>query len=378
MDVMSLPSETLPNQDEMVLCWKDLDQLFDPRLLITRAYQICKERGQAFCENVFTAWTSAVRSLSHEEVNAHEPFGKTVLNRCLALLHALDDAEDMIREEDPETFRNSTVDDFYDKRFPFNPFQEDGLDAFLLRTFASTTIQLVRLKLDVETVEASFAHPNETAKANLWKMVRGEKCHVRGRNRCTGVFDLCADLGLGIDLLQAMIDKGLPRWCWAGRVGPFNDNLLQHVLEPTPPGFDSKEDAEGRLCIFLAERFSLEELCHLNEDGRIALWYADLYMEWPGRHQDGPWIEVPRVIKQQMEEKVRHFQGSLLELVELARRARTGLFGNLSCSERGTRILERTAAHLISIYAVCIWPASLHNWPLLLLQTTSWPPFESF
>ena len=244
--LMSRPFDigTLDSDDEMVWCWKDLDHLFDPRLLITRAYQICKERGQAFCEHIFSAWTSEVRGLSHDEVNAYEPFGQTVLNRCLALLHALDDAEDMIREEDPETFRNVRQNDpeirrialqsFFDKYLP--PWEE-----FLLKTFASMTIELVRLKLTRETVEASFSRPSEAAKANLWKMVRGKKCNTRGDNTCTGVFYDHSHLELGVDLLMALIDKGLPRWCWAGHLGPFNDNLLQHVLEPAHPPANVQE-----------------------------------------------------------------------------------------------------------------------------------------
>ena len=349
VDVMSLPSDTLPSDDEMVLCWKDLDQLFDPRLLITRAYQVCKERGQVFCEHVFSAWTSAVRCLSHEEVNAVEgPLGKTVLNRCLALLQALDDAEDMIREEDPETFRNLrdpeirqiALESFFDKHLP-----GDSLEEFLLQTCASMTIELVREKLTRQTVEASFdtyRPSRETVKADVWSLVLGRKCDdvgLRGRNLSvhlsTGAFHYYGD-GLGAHLLMALIDKGLPRWCWAGRLGPFNDSLLQYVLEPANAP-DPKRDAEGELCIFLAEKFSLEELCHLNEDGKVALDYAEEYAGWqtrisprPPPQDQGLWSEVPRVIKQQMEEKVRCFEGSLIELMELARRVLAGLGGNLA------------------------------------------------
>ena len=338
-DVMSLPSDTLPNKDEMVLCCKDVRKLFDSKLLIIHTFQICKERGQVFCEEIFTAWTSAVRSLSHEEVNdCQRPCGKTVLNRCLSLLQALDEADELICAEDPEAFFNSRVDDFYDKRFPVHPFQDDGLDAFLLRTVASMTIELVSLKLTRQTVEASFPHPSEALKAGLWKMVRGEKCHTRGCNRCTGVFHLCAHLGLGVDLLMALINKGLPRWCWAGHLSPFNDSLLQHVLEPNPKAWNPREDAEGELCMFLAHKLSLQELCHLNEDGKVALSYAEEYLERHGRHQDGPWIEVPRVIKQQMEEKVRHFEGSLIELMELARLVRAGLRGSLALLRQGQEL----------------------------------------
>ena len=354
-DVISLPPlDTSPNGDMTVICWKgwnNLDHLFDPTFLIIRSYQIWKERGQVFCEQIFTAWTSAVRSLSHEEVNAFErPGGKTVLNRCLALLQALDNAEDMIRQEDPEPFRNFGIEEFldrfYDKRFPGDWWQE-----FLLRTCASMTIELIRQKLTRQTVETSFPHRSEAVKADLWSLVRGRKSddvRLRGRDECDGAFHYYGD-GLGAHLLMALIDKGLPRWCWAGHLGPFNDSLLQYVLEPAP-GLEPKHDREGELCIFLAERFSLEELCHQNEDGRIALSYAHALEDalwrrfrpqawwWPLRpppRDGGVWMEVLHVIKEQMGEKVRHFEGSLLELMELARRARAGWGGDLALFRGG-------------------------------------------
>ena len=77
--------------------------------------------------------------------------------------------------------------------------------------------------------------------------------------------------------------------------------------------------------MFLAERFSLEELCHVNEDGRNALSYAEEYQRHIRWSEGGSWRQVARVIKEQMEEKVRRFEGSLIELMELAGLARAGL-----------------------------------------------------
>ena len=90
--------------------------------------------------------------------------------------------------------------------------------------------------------------------------------------------------------------------------------------------------------MFLAERFSLEELCHVNEDGRNALSYAEVYCKRGLIQERRPWIEVARFIKQQMEAKARRFEGSLIELMELARCARAGLDRNLALLRRAHAI----------------------------------------
>ncbi|CAE7886440.1 unnamed protein product, partial [Symbiodinium sp. KB8] len=28
-----------------------------------------------------------------------------------------------------------------------------------------------------------------------------------------------------------LLKKGLPRWCWAGSIPPFDDSLLQYILD---------------------------------------------------------------------------------------------------------------------------------------------------
>ena len=341
-DVMSVAFD-----EELIFSCKDLDLLLDPRLLISYAFRICKQRGQAFCEHVFGAWVLAMRSLPHTEVNhvGSHFSGKTFLTRCLALLHAVDrDAEDIMRDE----YRGAAVrfhldvSDFHDKRWPGEPFED-----FLHEIFAGLIIELVREKMDVGTVEKTFLfHKCETDKINLWKLVRGEKYPYRNRpSGCSGGLRF----GLGADLMIALIDKGLPRWCWAGCLGPFNDNLLQHIIEPATIGaaMDGKDAAKGRLCIYLAQKLRVEELCHRNQDGRSALSYAEEFAEhfesrpfqwrppWMLQRPDqAVWIQVRDVIRQEMEARVRAFQGDLPALVELTRSVRAGLDGDLAvCTE---------------------------------------------
>lgn len=321
LDMMSFSLHQLPSTDDLIFSYKDLDQLLDPQLLAECGLKICKQKGHEFFKHVFGAWTSALQSLPPDEANSFEtPFGKTLLSKCIVLLQALDKTEDivrgLIRAEHPNA-------DYCDFRWPIpiNTFQE-----FLHETCASATVELVRHKLLPQTVEQTFRFPSEAVKEDLWKLVR-EKCPSRGFLQFGGLPD-----GLGADLMMALIDKGLPEWCWRSCFGPFNDNLMQHVLEPAAVirYYHDKEGAEGRLCIFLAERLSLEELCHQNQERRNALFYAEEFVEGAGgRHPDGLWIQVRDVIRQQMEAKVREFQGSLHELVELTRSVREGLGGNL-------------------------------------------------
>ena len=167
----------------------------------------------------------------------------------------------------------------------------------------------------------------DRVKSDVWKLVHG---HSYGCSRLRN--DGALRFGLGADLLMALIDKGLPRWCWAGCWGPFNDNLLQHIMAPlaaVPGDWEPEESAKARLCMFLAERFSLEELCHRSTDGEIALGHAEVFCECPWA-ADTPWIEVRDVIRERMQTQVREFQGSLLALVELARSVRESLGGSLT------------------------------------------------
>ena len=316
---MSFALDQLPPSDDLIFFYKDLDQLLEPKPLIAYAAKICKQKGQAFCEHVFGSWASAFRSLSSDESNSYEkPFGFTLLNRCMVLLQCLEQTEiivrDQIRAEHPNADHRILRDIFHDGHCPGDPFED-----FLHRTVASTTIELVKHKLLPETVEESFPFSSDALKRDLWRLVRSS---FRGGLR----------FGLGADLMMALIDKGLPQWCWGGCLGPFNGTLLQYIIEPTASQhLDDLGEAEARLCIFLAERLSLEELCHQNQDGWNALFYAEDFADVAAQrnHHGGLWTQVHDAILEQMEAKVREFQGSLHQLVELTESVRAGLGGNL-------------------------------------------------
>ena len=316
VDVMSFALDQLPPSDDLIFFYKDLDQLLEPKTLIAYAAKICKQKGQAFCEHVFGAWASAFRSLSSDESNSYEkPFGFTLLNRCMVLLQGLEQTQDIVRDliraEHPNADHRFWRDIFHDGHWPGDPFED-----FLHETFASATIELVKHKLLPETVEESFPFSGDALKQDLWKLVRSS---CRGGLR----------FGLGADLMMALIDKGLPHWCWGGCLGPLNRTLLQYIIEPTNVWLmDVLGEAEARLCIFLAERLSLEELCHQNQGGRNALSSAGDVAYFADAH-GGLWIQVRDAISEQMEAKVREFQGSLHQLVELTESVQAGLGGNL-------------------------------------------------
>ena len=328
-DVMELALEELPHEDALVWCYIDLEQLLDPKLLITYAYWICKAKGHVFCEHVFVAWTSAMRSLPS---SAWSP---SLLNGCLALLKSLEDVDDIMRAADPGVFARKVAianyqdrfQDFHDQRWPGDPFEY-----FLHRTFASMMIEVVRQKFDARTIEEAFRlnGNEEKVKGDLWKLVNGHPC-VRGRACTHGGLRF----GLGAELMMALIEKGLPKRWWAGLLGPFNENLLQYIIEPIaaqPMDWDDEEEAKGRLCVFLAERFSVEELCRENEKGKNVLYHASNLRDFPGFRgvYGNIWIQVHRVIAQQMVPRVREFQGSLRKLIDLADSVHYGLHGNLS------------------------------------------------
>ena len=325
-DIMDLAPEELPAEDSLVCYHTDLEQLLDPKLLITHAYWICKAKGQVFCEHVFGAWTSAMRNLPS---SACCP---SLLHRCLALLTSLEDVDDIMWATDPDVFAREAANyedrlqDFQDQHWPGDPFED-----FLHRTFASMMIEVVRQKFDARTIEEAFRLDGNVEKLNgdLWKLVNGHPC-MRG-SACThgGL-----RFGLGAELMMALIEKGLPKWCW-GLLGPYNDNLLQYIIEPIAAqqmGFNwnDEEEAKGRLFIFLAQRFSLEEFCRENEKGENVLDHS-CYLRDCQRGAHGKiWIRVCHVIAQRMVPCVREFQGSLLKLIDLADSVHWGLRGNLS------------------------------------------------
>ena len=254
--------------------------------------------------------------------------GHTLLNRCFSLLQGLDEAEELMRAADPDCDNRNWPDsyeDFYDKQWP-----DDAFEDFLHKTFASMTIELVRQKADPQRVKEIFRNMfTEKVKSIVWKLVQGQSCGCNRRSCTRGALRF----GLGADLLMALIDKGLPRCCWAGHWGPFNDNLLQHIIAPVaakPVDWNPRDGAKARLCRFLAKRFSLEELCYQNRDFKNALWYVLQYCENSPFQADPLWVRVRDVIRERMQRQVREFQGSLLALVDLARSVRASFGGNLT------------------------------------------------
>ena len=328
-DVFFFPPEALPSGDDLKFSYENLEELLDPKLLIGYAFKLCKHGGQAWCETVFTLWTSALLSLSSNQVNAVENIlGHTLLNRCFSLLQGLDEAEELMRAADPDCDNRNWPDsyeDFYDKQWP-----DDAFEDFLHKTFASMTIELVRQKADPQRVKEIFRNMfTEKVKSIVWKLVQGQSCGCNRRSCTRGALRF----GLGADLLMALIDKGLPRCCWAGHWGPFNDNLLQHIIAPVaakPVDWNPRDGAKARLCRFLAKRFSLEELCYQNRDFKNALWYVLQYCENSPFQADPLWVRVRDVIRERMQRQVREFQGSLLALVDLARSVRASFGGNLT------------------------------------------------
>ena len=326
MDVMTLAPEELPLENSVVCYYTHLEELLDPNLLITYAYRICKAKGHVFCEHVFVAWMSAMRSLPS---SAWSP---SLLHRCLALLGTLEDADDVMRAADPDVFAREVANyqdrfqDFHDKHWPGDPFED-----FLQRTFASMTIELVKEKFNAPTIEEAFCQNGneENQRVFFWKLVGGDRWLHR-RARLSGALRF----GLGAELMMALIDKGLPEWCWAGIAGPYNDNLLQYIIAPIsalPMDWDDEEETKGRLCICLAERFSLEELCREDERGINVFYHANKlrdFFQRPGRVSGVIWIEFHSVIVERMVQCVREFQGSLREMIELVQRVHYGLEGN--------------------------------------------------
>ena len=329
-DVMTLAPEEHPAKDSLVCYYTNLEELLDPKLLITYAYWICKAKGHVFCEHVFGAWKSAMLSLPSSACSS------SLLNGCLELLGRLDDEfiEGVMRGTDPDVFARADyqdrLQDFHDKEWPC-----DTCEGCLHRVFASGTIEVVK-KLDARTIEEAFCQNgnDEEVKRDLWALVNGHIFCWRGhlRPHISGDFRF----GLGAELMMTLIEKGMPRWCWAGLLGPYNDNLLLYILAPMASAwgmnwYDDEAEAEGRLCVFLAERFSLEELCREDVRGRNALSYAESIHD---KVEIDVWVQLHRVIAQRMVPCVREFQGSLLQLIGLAQDVHYGLQGNLSyCSE---------------------------------------------
>ncbi|CAE7601361.1 unnamed protein product [Symbiodinium natans] len=290
----------------------DPKTLMDPALVINLAHGIFKTRGRDVnaCQKFFSAWTKAVMGTSKAEANQVEPDGRTLLTRMLVLLKIV-----------------------YDP-IPSGQGQCEFGDDFLLpaqRAIVRTMIWLVRKKLHIQTVEKTFhVSPYDEMMKLLWTFVQDKLSLPRGAGHHSGLVE-----GYGADLMLALIDRGLPRRYWAGCFGPFDDNLLQYILESTCNSDPYEHtEAEGRLSIALAKKYTLEELCHQSFDGYSAIFYAErvareIEDRWPVNAPEGfgIWVQLRDVVREQLQVCAGGFQGTLCELAALAGSVRMALGG---------------------------------------------------
>ena len=136
------------------------------------------------------------------------------------------------------------------------------------------TIELVRQKADPQRVEESFLH---------MKQRNGEKWCVE--TRAGGIPAACNR--------RSCYPQCFAFWAWSRPADGIDRERTSKMLlgwllgplqrQPTAAhhsssgcrnrqGWDQEEAAKARLCIFLAERFSLEELCHQSTDGKHCAW----------------------------------------------------------------------------------------------------------
>ncbi|CAE7558678.1 unnamed protein product [Symbiodinium natans] len=247
----TIPEGVWPNADERPEPWT----LFAPDLaaLLEACCQKCATNRNFDSMNLLAdAWRDAVLNLSIDAVCSEMP---SLLKNMLAF-------------SGPKW------------RWESSPFQETIWEVVPL--LQPDTVQRALLTADTETMKI------------IWESVR-TKFPQRHRRSTVGMY--------GADdsarCIAELISKGLPRWCWAGHMPPFNDNLLQYILEPTDwQHIRDKDKDQARICILVAERLTLEELCHLNDDGRSALSYAVEFAE--KSVVESCWMQVRDVIKRQM------------------------------------------------------------------------------
>ena len=286
--------------------------------------KFAKQKAKTFVSVSLLRGQFAMRSLPPSA------WSSKLLHRCLALLVALEGldalmgAADGLGEDGFEVARLNGFQDFHDKRWPNS--SHPSLEEFLHRTFASMTLEVVRQKMDARTIEEAFPvnGNGEKVKGDLWKLVNGHP-HSRGSNCIIGGLEF----GLGAELMEALINKGLPKWYWASLLGPYNDNLLQYILAPLAAR-PMEWIGEGNSS--KTERFSLEELCREDEEGENAFSHAGCLRDFfDGRREDGGdlWIQLYSEMARLLVPHVREFQGSLPKLIDLAQSVQYGLDGNL-------------------------------------------------
>ena len=303
----------------------DPHKMLQPRLAIFDAHKVFVRRGHdvSACQYFYDAWEAAIMSLGSARANVVEADGGTVLGRMLALLQ-----EALTLDWNP----------FWDPDIDGPDGQRVGDDFLQISEHAivTTVIRFVTEKLQVQTVKQTFQPHQDELKSLLWRFVQDKLSLPRGAGHHPGLLE-----GRGATLMLALIEKGLPRWYWGGchGFGHFGDNLLQYILESTCcPVVFYETEAEGFLCLALAERYTLEEFFHKTTAGCISLGYAkDITEMITARREAGGylgesdlrvWFEVDTKIREQMQSRARDFQGSLLEFAALTGSVRAALRGD--------------------------------------------------
>ncbi|CAE7368711.1 unnamed protein product [Symbiodinium sp. CCMP2456] len=303
---------------------QDPHKMLQPRLALFDAHKVFVRRGRdaSACQYFYDAWEAAIMSLGPARANVVEADGGTVLGRMLALLQ-----EALTLDRNP--FWDPDIDG------PDGQWVGDDFLEISEHAIVTTVIRFVTEKLQVQTVEQTFQPHQDELKSLLWRFVQHKLSLPRGAGHHPGLLE-----GRGATLMLALIEKGLPRWYWGGchGFGRFGDNLLQYILESTcHPLVIEQTEAEGFLCLALAERYTLEDFFHQTAAGCISLEYAEAItdritarMESGGYLGDSDlrvWFEVSTKIKEQMQSRVGEFKGSLLDFAALTRSVRAALRG---------------------------------------------------
>ena len=314
----------------------DPHKMLQPRLVIFDAHMVFLRRGRdaSACQYFYDAWEAAIMSLGSARANLVEADGGTVLGRMLALLQ-----EALTLEWQWNPFWDPDIDGPAGQQFDLD-FREISEHAIV-----TTVIRFVTEKLQVQTVEQIFRPHQDELKSLLWRFVQDKLSLPRGAGHhpawLEGGHRPGLSEGRGATLMLVLIEKGLPRWYWGGCHGfaSCGGNLLQYILESTcrPFPFDHTE-AEGFLCLALAERYTLEEFFHQTAASCITLGYAkDITDRITARRESGGylgesdlrvWFEVDTKIREQMQSRARDFQGSLLEFAALTGSVRAALRGD--------------------------------------------------
>ncbi|CAK9003641.1 unnamed protein product [Durusdinium trenchii] len=139
----------------------------------------------------------------------------------------------------------------------------------------------------------------------------------------------------GTEVLLALTYRDAGRECWAGAWWPHGDNLLQYILDPVFC-WVRRTDVAGKLCLALAEKFRLDEFCHLNDNGFCALNYTEGLVEQAKRMGEGEeelWLQVREAIKFNMIQRFLEHPGPLKRLGEITDQLWSKSYGGTHVAE---------------------------------------------